>query len=110
MFGMGMGELLVILAVALLVLGPQRLPQVASGLGKAIREFRRATRDLQEHIEVDESVSKPFQELKAALNDPVLPPLVPRSIVTSPSAPAPLTAGATPAVSEAAPATKSDKA
>src|SRR5436190_1693447 len=44
MFGLGMGELLVIFVVALLVLGPKRLPDVATGLGKAIRDFRRATR------------------------------------------------------------------
>jgi len=64
-----MTELLVILAVALLVLGPKRLPELASGLGKAIREFRKATRDLTDQIEVDESVRKPIAELKAALRD-----------------------------------------
>jgi sec-independent protein translocase protein TatB len=67
MFGLGMGELLVILAVALLVLGPKRLPDLASGLGKAIREFRKATSDLQSQLEVDESVSQPLAELKSAL-------------------------------------------
>jgi TatA/E family protein of Tat protein translocase len=38
MFGLGMGELIVILVVALIVLGPKRLPDLATGLGKAIRE------------------------------------------------------------------------
>ncbi len=69
-----MGELLVILAVALLFLGPKRLPDLASGIGKAIREFRKATRDLSDQIEVDESVRKPIAELKAALRDEPLPP------------------------------------
>ncbi len=69
MFGMGMGELLVILGIALLVLGPKRLPELASGLGKAIREFRKASRDLSDQIEVDESVRQPIMELKAALRD-----------------------------------------
>ena len=73
MFGLGMGELLVILAVALLVLGPKRLPDLASGLGKAIREFRKATSDLQSQLEVDESVSKPIAELKSALRDQPAP-------------------------------------
>ena len=73
MFGLGPTELLVILAVALLVLGPKRLPDVAAGLGKAIREFRRATRDLQSQIETDESVSRPIQEIRAALRDEPLP-------------------------------------
>lgn len=69
MFGLGMGELLVILAVALLVLGPRRLPDLASGLGKAIRQFRRASRDLQDHMEIDETVRRPIEELRAALRD-----------------------------------------
>ena len=46
MFGLGMGELLVILVIALLVLGPKKLPDVATTLGKAIRQFRKATQDL----------------------------------------------------------------
>lgn len=71
-----MGELLVILAVALLVFGPKRLPDLASGLGKAIREFRRATRDLQAQIEVDDSVRRPIHELRAALRDEP-PPVTP---------------------------------
>ena len=73
MFGIGMGELLIILAVALLVLGPKRLPEVASGLGKAIREFRKATRDITSQLEVDESVSKPFKDIQSALRDEPAP-------------------------------------
>ena len=43
MLGLGMGELLLILAIALLVFGPTKLPQLASGLGKAVRSFKKAT-------------------------------------------------------------------
>ena len=88
MFGLGMGELLVILAVALLVLGPKRLPEIATGLGKAIRDFRRATRDLQDQIEVDESVRKPIAELRAALRDEPLPP--PRVVIGPPASTVPV--------------------
>lgn len=50
MFGIGVPELLVILVVALIVLGPKRLPEVAKGLGKALAEFRRATSDLSDEL------------------------------------------------------------
>jgi sec-independent protein translocase protein TatB len=50
-FGIGPTELLVILVIALLVLGPQRLPELARSLGKAIGEFKRATSDLQTELD-----------------------------------------------------------
>src|SRR3982750_4993588 len=73
MFGLGMGELLVILVIALLFLGPKKLPEVASSLGKAIRAFRKATSDLTDQLEVDESVKQPLRELRAAWRDEPAP-------------------------------------
>lgn len=54
MFGMSFTEIVLILAIALVVLGPDRLPGIAKALGKAIREFRRATREIQTSFEVEE--------------------------------------------------------
>lgn len=46
MFGIGVSELMVILVIALVVLGPSKLPEVAKLLGKGLAEFRRATADV----------------------------------------------------------------
>lgn len=50
MFGIGVPELMVILVVALIVLGPKRLPDVARALGRGLAEFRRASSDLTEEL------------------------------------------------------------
>lgn len=50
MFGIGMSELVVILVIALIVLGPKRLPEVAKALGRGLAEFRKATSDLTDEL------------------------------------------------------------
>ena len=53
MFGVGFPELVVILGVALIVLGPQRLPEVARMLGRAYGQLRRASEEFQNTIRQD---------------------------------------------------------
>ncbi|MBW2108867.1 MAG: twin-arginine translocase TatA/TatE family subunit [Deltaproteobacteria bacterium] len=65
MFGMGMPEILLILAIALIVLGPKKLPEIAKSLGRGIAEFKKATQDFKQSIEVDND----FKQAKETLQD-----------------------------------------
>jgi sec-independent protein translocase protein TatB len=66
MFGIGMPEMILILAVALIVIGPKKLPDLAKSLGKAMGEFKKATSDLKESMQIDtelRDVKTAFDEL-----------------------------------------------
>jgi Tat protein translocase TatB subunit len=56
MFGIGFPELLLIIGIALIVVGPEKLPDLARAMGRGIAEFRRATNELKETFEQDETV------------------------------------------------------
>ncbi len=53
MFGLGVTEILLILVVALLVLGPKRLPEAARSLGRSMAEFRRASNEIRTSLNLD---------------------------------------------------------
>jgi Tat protein translocase TatB subunit len=65
MFGIGMPEMLLILAVALIVIGPKKLPDLAKSLGRALGEFKRATSEIKESMEIDTDLS----DIKKAFED-----------------------------------------
>lgn len=50
MFGLGTGELIVVLALALIFIGPEKLPQIATQLGKMVRKVREAIDDLKDEF------------------------------------------------------------
>lgn len=76
MFGMGGSEILVILIIALLFLGPEKLPSAAKQISKGIRDIKKQSRNLQQQIESDEQIGGAIRDLKSALrgdDEPVRP-------------------------------------
>lgn len=63
MFGIGMPELLLILAVALIVIGPKKLPDIARALGRGLAEFRKATDDLKSTINAESHIKETRERL-----------------------------------------------
>ena len=59
MFGLGGTELGVLLLVILLIFGPSQIPKMARGLGQALREFRKAQREIGDELNREETAEKP---------------------------------------------------
>lgn len=53
MFGIGMPEMVIILVIALIVIGPNKLPELAKTLGKGLAEFKKASNDFQRNIQME---------------------------------------------------------
>ena len=70
MFGISMPEMIVILVIALIVLGPKRLPELAKSLGKAMGEFKKALNDLKDSMGVTEDI-KEVKKAFGEINDNV---------------------------------------
>ncbi|QTA87450.1 twin-arginine translocase TatA/TatE family subunit [Desulfonema magnum] len=74
MFGIGMPEMLLILALALIFIGPKKLPDLAKSIGRALSEFKKATTEFKETMEIDtelKDVKKAFNDMNTDIRKPI---------------------------------------
>jgi Tat protein translocase TatB subunit len=82
MFGIGMQELVLVFVIALVVVGPKQLPELARALGKGYAEFRRAFDDMKRSVEVDLNT----EDFRRSLMDvPPRQPTKPESLLEEPA-------------------------
>jgi len=74
MFGIGLPELIIIMVIALIVIGPSKLPDLAKALGKGMAEFRKATQEIKDSLDLDEDIQEAKKDLVdsiSGLDEPI---------------------------------------
>jgi TatA/E family protein of Tat protein translocase len=69
MFGIGMTELIVIMVIALVIIGPSKLPELAKALGKGLAEFRKASQEIKDSFNLDEEIRTIKNDTMDTIND-----------------------------------------
>ena len=64
MFGIGFNEIIIILVIALIVIGPKKLPDIAKALGKGYREFKKAFDDVKDELNIDIDDDSEYDEIR----------------------------------------------
>ncbi len=81
-FGIGYPELIIIFLIILLLFGAKRIPDMAQGLGKGIKEFKKAMRDVKDEIDLNAEPEEPLQNT-------IHPTASPQSVAQQPAAETP---------------------
>lgn len=69
MFGIGLPELIIIMVIALVVIGPSKLPDLARALGKGLAEFRKASQEIKDSFNLDEELNSIKKDTIDTIND-----------------------------------------
>jgi TatA/E family protein of Tat protein translocase len=91
MFNIGLPEMLIIVAIALIVFGPNKLPELARAFGKAMREFKKATEEVKQSFEAE---TRDLEEFKTNITEENITTFIEE------------TSASTEAISETAPSTE----